>query len=445
MNTQSNKTRELVKGFKGGRLNGTVQSGGALFFNPFIPDNELVKMKYNPTVRTITYENVNAPSNNFTDEQRRDIDAFVNFMLPFIVNPKTKEIIGPDIIKGLEVLGAGTFGITIAYGDLLIKILKLDSSRLQSVIDELNISSVLFVDSKGNKYTDIPPTINPIYGFITANDHVWSQITNKPTLDAGYKKMRLFTNLEIFDLAKMRAAVKSVKSKVGHLMQGHIAAMFLKKADLSLSSFIEGFKTLEGPEKIAVLLKFYEDMFSALDYVQMKRGYIHNDVKPDNIVVELGSNTVPPTSPTFQLIDFGLLSKIKQIDKNQPRAGGTPIFMYNSVYQQSTNIFYDWHCILLSALEMIGFDISHRIYNINPNVYDDSDQDAFVAGLTKYFLDLLANAPASQNLNDSVHKLINIMRLNYRMYKYTVSMSPYDNQKPNIQAIMDRFKQAIDA
>ena len=442
MNTQSNKTRELVKGFKGGRLNGTVQSGGALFFNPFIPDNELVKMKYNPTVRTITYENVNAPSNNFTDEQRRDIDAFVNFMLPFIVNQKTKEIAGPDIIKGLEVLSAGTFGITIAYHDLLIKILKLDSARLQSVADELNISGVLFVDSNGNKYTDIPPTINPIYGFITSNDYVWSQITNKPQLDPRYKKMRLFTNLEIFDLDKMKASLKSIKSNVGNLMQGHIAAMFLKKADLSLSSFIEGFKTLEGPEQVAVLLKFYQDMFSALDYVQMKRGYIHNDVKPDNIVVELGSNTTPPT---FQLIDFGLLSKIKNIDKNQPRGGGTPIFMYNTVYQQSTNIFYDWHCILLSVLEMMGYDISQRIYNANATVFDESDQQAFVAAIKKYFVDLLAGQPASQNLDDSVHKLINIMSLNYRMYKYTVSMSPYDNQKPNIQSIMDRFKQAIDA
>ena len=444
MGTYKNQTLELVKRFNGGCFQGTAeadfqkkQSGGALFYNPFIPSNRLVKMRFNLINRAITYENVPQDSNNFTDVQRRDIDALVNFLLPFIVHPVKKQIVGPDIIKELEVLGAGTFGITIAYKDLLIKILKLDNSRLKSVIDELNISGILFNDANGQKYTDVPASINPIYGFLTSNSLVWNQITNKPNLDGEYDKMRLFTNLEIFDLNQLKLAVKGLNSEVNYLMQGHIAALFLKKADLSLTSFIEGFKELPVKDKISILLKFYKDMFAALDYIHMKRGYIHNDIKPDNIVIDTPSN--------FQLIDFGLLNKIVKIDENQPRHGGTPIYWSNTVYGTVTNIFYDWHCVLLSALQMIEFDITGSLYGSNPLIFDDQIQKGFTDALKLYFRNLLTNQTVTKDIKNSLKKLINIMGLNYRMYKYTVGMPPQDLVSPNIPLIMGRFKNAIDA
>lgn len=46
-------------------------------------------------------------ANDFTIEQRRDIDAFVNFILPFIKYTNRNKIEGPEIIKDLEVSGAG--------------------------------------------------------------------------------------------------------------------------------------------------------------------------------------------------------------------------------------------------------------------------------------------------------------------------------------------------
>ena len=157
-----------------------------------------------------------------------------------------------------------------------------------------------------------------------------------------------------------------------------------------------------------------EDMFTALKYIHSSRKYIHNDIKPDNIVIEVGSETKPAH---FQLIDFGLLRKITDIKKPMPREGGTPIFYVNTIYEKLTNIFYDWHCILLSVLMMLGFNIETNVYSVN--------EIQFGKSLADYFKELIkiGGVGYDATLETDITRLIQIMVYNFKLYEATIRMA----------------------
>ena len=433
MSNRQTRARKLSKKFQNTDHLSVMlnQEGGSIFYNPFIHENKLVRMKYNQDNKKITYENLTGRSNIFTDDQKRDIDAFINFVLPFLVNPPGNEIVGPDIIEGLQVIGAGSFGVTLSYKELLIKILKIEQSTLNAVANELNISGVLFYDNMGNRYQNVPPTINHIYGYLTSNQNILNQLHHLPQLSQDYVDLRLFTNMPIFDVPELKRATKDLTVNVQWPMQGHIAILFLKKADMSLTNYIKIFQTLAFEEKVSVLKKFLLDMKSALRYIHLDRGYIHNDIKPDNIVVDTGLSTIPIQ---FQLIDFGLLTKINRIDDNQSRNGiGTKDYMMG-LYKNKTNIFYDWHCVLISLLQLLDI-------NINIPFYSQQKAKNISAELATFFNNLSGGLIMDQNTIIELNQVRDTMVHMYQMYFVSEDMeNPSQTRRYDImQKIIDVY------
>ena len=396
----------------------------SLFYNPLISTNKFVKLKYDETTKNMKYENLDAPANDFTDLQQRDIDVLVNFVLPFIVSPNTGAIVGPEIIKELEVIGAGSFGVTVAYKGLLIKILKVDALTAGAVANELHVSNVLFKDEKGSRYVNIPRSINQIHGMITGNKMLWDKIRGHQQLDQAANRLHLFNNLGIFDLAKFTEAVSVLKSDVNHFLQGHIAALFLDKATMSMTSFKKGFGELSLLDKALCISKFYDDMYTALHYIHFTRGYIHNDIKPDNIVLYLGPRTI---DTYYQLIDFGLLSKINNVDLPQTRQGGTRVFTQGTVYEKNSNIFYDWHCVLLSALYLLGlveFGGGKFVYVSNKKDIYDIDHEGLKNMLRAHFTKIIdeKNIARTDELIKELNKIVVAMVTNRRLYEASEAM-----------------------
>ncbi len=405
--------------------NNINQSGSSIFYNPFIDKNSLVKYNFNEKTNIMNYKDVIAPSNDFTQKQKKDIDIFVNFILPFVISPDTKKIIGPDIVENLQVIGAGSFGITLAYKNLLIKILKVDKKMFTAVSDELNISDALFRDTTGQRYTNIPDSINIIYGMITGSTQLWETIINRPNIDPEYAKLHLYTNLDKYQID----AKKFEKSIVGldldydvkYPLQGHIAALFLDKATMSLSAWQSGFNEMSLQSKALCIDKFYDDMFTALYYIHFNREYVHNDIKPDNIVIYLGSNI---QETYYQLIDFGLLQKLKSISDNEPRKSGTRLFMTNTLYEGITNICYDWHCVLICVLNLLGFvHVKDKKFEFvdGEGIYNIKTADDAKNKIRGYFGKIIKkeNIVVDPILNQLLNKIVDIIAVNIGLYEFT--------------------------
>src|SRR6185503_9270523 len=152
--------------------------------------------------------------------------------------------------------------------------------------------------------------------------------------------------------------------------------------------------------------KFYDDMFTSLYYIHFTRKYIHNDIKPVNIVIYLGSNI---KETYYQLIDFGLLSKINSVNDQQRRVSGTMVFMKGTFYEKVSNIFYDWHCVLLSALSLLGFvhivGDKFEYLGLNQGIYE-LDQANFEIRLRNYFKHLISTEKIqfTEELRNSLNK-----------------------------------------
>ena len=422
------------------------QRGGSIFYNPFIKSHKFLKLKYDENTKDMKYENLVASANNFTDEQQKDIDALVNFVLPFIVIPGTTNILGPNIIKNLEVVGAGSYGITLAYEGLLIKILKLDDNKAFEIINEINISSLLFRDGDGNEYANIPKSINKIHGLITGNPVLWNTVRGKYTLDKELENLRLYNNIgkTWLDHKKLLKAVDGLEHEVEYIQQGHIVALFLDRKAMSLTGFRAGFNGGDLLEKIRCIEIFYTDMFSALNYLHFIRGYIHNDIKPDNIVVHMNG-----TETRFQLIDFGLLTKIEDPSKTQPRFAGTQDYMAVTLYEKYSNIFYDWHCVLLSALYLFGRLDS---YAQDPKQFYARGYNAFRGDFINYLVKIkhedknrlrITTEKQELELDSRIIKIANVMATNVWLYEATEKMVVHGSI--DVKHYMDLLKFHIDS
>lgn len=67
------------------------------------------------------------------------------------------------------------------------------------------------------------------------------------------------------------------------------------------------------------LLKFFSKLASALGYLH-SRGIVHNDIKPENIIIG-------KVNGTFKLTDFGFAEKLSRWSKKSQYTGGTEKYM----------------------------------------------------------------------------------------------------------------------
>lgn len=135
---------------------------------------------------------------------------------------------------------------------------------------------------------------------------------------------------------------------------------------VSLQRHIDNIIKADITIKYETLLKFGYWLFDALDYIH-KRGYVHRDIKPGNIMVDINNNR-------FVLIDFGLSCSIESKNKVTCKSGeflGTTVFMPPE-----------------SLIDTETIDAKQKILNIvRPYKLDKLKLvDIWAAGITLYFL-----------------------------------------------------------
>lgn len=342
------------------KLNSLSQSGGVIINNSFSFKNDLLK----PVVEgdKFSYENIGAYSNEFNKEQLKSIKVFINFILPYITYKGKK--LGLESIKNIETLYGGSFGMTLVYDDIVIKISKSTINNDQDHANEISGLENLFrIIPDG-----VPPppnTLSKYYGFMS---HKKTTLLSKYSTYRG--KMNVFTNiftnpLFTIDEAEIFANAKNLGGE--DFLSGDflntMVIIFLERDDMNLSKFINTvMKNLSPVQKMEMVQIFLNDMTEALNYLHRSRLLIHCDIKPDNLVVSEVSNG----SYKFKLIDFGSLTNIDRITgiavpgSNPPR---TPVFFKETFHENTLSFAYDEYCVLFSALMMLGIDYSHIFVN----------------------------------------------------------------------------------
>lgn len=339
------------------------QIGGSIVFDPStINFIHMLKQKELSTGQ-LKYEQISATANIFTEGQQKDISILINFILPQF-KFQNGPFIGRSIINDIEVRNAGSFGITLFYKDLLIKILKINWDNFMDIVNEIKIILKIFFDNAGNVKA-IPHSINKIYGYITSNTLFFQSVERiRPNHNIiNFGKDHIYFKLYDYILseADLQSSINNIHLNNAKFMEGGIVTLFLDKADYDLSAYKNAVFNLlpDDTMKNAHMILFVKYMISGLSFFHETNRLIHNDIKLDNIVVK--DNGMRMDHPetlgyTFQLIDFGLCSEINNIDHIGSRMGGTPSYYVDTIFMRYTSILYDWYCIYIVLLVM--FDIA---------------------------------------------------------------------------------------
>ena len=323
-------------------------------------------------------------SNSFNDLQRATIESFVNYVLPNITI--NKQPFGIRSISDVIAIGAGSYGVTISCGSLLIKIFKIDSNQesINTIINEFTQTLKIYYATNGSRLS-VPNSINQFYGFISGNNKLCialDALLNKNEIAQKFMAqtqmcLRLDDpySIDAVSICQLQQHFQRQTQKTCTPLGDNIAFMLMEKADDSFTNFKHYYQTLNNELKLLSVRNFIINMYDALKYIHgidktdtkfIPGGpYVHNDIKPDNIVFRLDKDK---KDIVFQLIDFGLMTTIIQ-DK---RSSGTPRYFMNTRYEKVTNIEYDWHCVVCSLLEIIGIiefnsQVNRFIY-VNTNV-----------------------------------------------------------------------------
>lgn len=174
--------------------------GGSIVYDPFSTDKKLLRQKVTMTDNKVSYNPLISPANILTDSQQKEINNFINFIIPQI-KTKSGTYFGRDSINKMEVLNAGTFGVTFFYEKYLIKILKINWKNLELVINEILIVLNIFFDANGNMRPNVPKELNQVYGYISANPLLAQalRIKNQQVINLGNDKIYMnYLHIYIF-------------------------------------------------------------------------------------------------------------------------------------------------------------------------------------------------------------------------------------------------------
>jgi hypothetical protein len=333
-------------------LNNQSQSGGVILHNIFSSQSPILKIEQNG--ENFIYSVIKGQSNTFKEFQLKSLKVFINFILPYLsYNGKN---LGIDAIKNIESLYAGSFGITLVYDDIVIKVSNSFMNNDPSHIDEITIMENMFKNIPAGT-PEPPDTFSKYYGFLTSRK---THRLNKFSTYRGTMNINgnVFTDpLFKFDEAEClkNARLLEGESYLNTEFLDTILLIFLKREDMNLTKFIDTVvKTLPVKQKLEYIADFLNDMTSALNYLHRTRYLMHCDIKPDNIVATKQADG----SYKFKLIDFGSISdidKVTGITNNKPAR--SPLFNTGTYHEGIISYMYDEYCVLYSALVMIGVSL----------------------------------------------------------------------------------------
>jgi serine/threonine protein kinase len=358
-----------------------VKFGGNILFDEFaLPDtdipgrNKLIKSKTDPVTGKLTFETFDSKANYFTNRQLKSLRILINFVLPNMTFNGQK--LGKEFITNVETMGAGNFGITIYYKDIIIKVLHTGVGVItEDIIREIDILENLFRDGANPP----PPTMNKYYGFMSGKNIEGLRIRN--TFISTDGKIKLYSDLfsgrppyvysnigEYFsiDHDNILANIKQTLSyneiqnfddkKLNYMKNNFlddIVLLFLDKEDGDLVSYINNIvPTLDNNAKVRMAKKLLVDIDSAFNFMHKIKHVMHVDVKPQNIVYKMGADGIP----LFKLIDFGAVVPINAIGLARHFRTFTSIYFKETRHSanNSKSYMYDKWCLLNCALNILG-------------------------------------------------------------------------------------------
>lgn len=328
------------------------QTGGNLIFHKDTKTGIYHLQKIHQT--TGIPVDVPSTSSQFTSNERVAIDDMVNYILPqMMINGSPLTSVASEQIK---VMNVGAFGITVYFGELIIKIIRVSEhvGDVDSVSTAEEIFTLKYLTDGTSKSVegikDDRKYINSLYGYITSNDIITHRISQL-CIDAGIPSRRSIIPYTSYDTSlSNKDDYLTLPLKLNYPSNGVINTsntlifLFMKKGEIDAEYY---FNKPNINLRFA-LQTFIDNVSKGLRYVHHS-GFIHNDIKPPNIIFVNDGN------PRFQLIDFGLSTRANFSDISPVKSRrGSPYMFINSKFDIEKSFMYDWHCLYISILELLG-------------------------------------------------------------------------------------------
>jgi serine/threonine protein kinase len=288
--------------------------------------------------------------------------------------------------KGGEVIGEGAFGS--------VRTLKSNNNRNNDMLIGASIINLYF-------YKDIKPTKLYLNYFINIYNRLivfkeFKNDINNNNFNEEYNKIKMLLKLKP-ELIKKTIIYKDTdyEKYLTHFQLNGKKYMIYKRMDCDSKVFFEKLPLNR------ILFKEYRDKFisESLSFIKElnKKGLYHNDIKPENIMVEKDLTG----SPKFYVGDFGLLNNTFQI------SGGTPRYMMQTIAERFGFLFSN----IINDLNEYDINIK-KIYTklnelININQHNDlniSHRDIYSLSVSYYMVSYyfynkkeLNSAPLSNN------------------------------------------------
>jgi len=436
--------------------NYTAQLGGKVNIAKHCPNNPA------PDCYSLSSNGEKAPGAKGNQFNEREINGFYGFL--YNIFPKINynaAVRKNDInntnahdidINNANVLGAGTFGIAIAYEDLVIKVLKSGCNfaflpkggkvydticgyeehdgyaAFRDTIDEIKIMDNIFM----NKYkiydlSVVPNSINKIYGYITFNTHILDALWEiNPNL---FDNQTYYGDVSNFPISNIPDLFGSNIKDIYHLFWlsrfdeldpdtpaypnfelGYVSYVLMEKATADLFNYyIDNMRVIP----IEHCIKLLTDMHEALRYFKSKN-LIHRDIKANNLVIK---GQKAPLLPQYQLIDFGFI-QIVPYDTSENVSIKTLIAIYNVTLSEQFVLInkkfyqhyaYDYFCVLLALFQIMEFTDWKGNFD-NPRGQSINIKNLSPQELHIYFLAHINNNFHYES-QDNIQKLIDIVML----------------------------------
>ncbi len=359
-------------------------NGGALVFNEFAKGDTYL-LKTSTEGDTIKFSKPSGKSNNFTKVQKKNLEIMTQFILPEI-SFKGKKL-GYNFIKEVETMGAGTYGTTIAYDNLLIKIMTVDPAKPLPAITEIMRLEDLFY-----KGSEPPDKFNKYHGFMCGRNLVELLTYDKPS--DIVKDLNLFASIfgRGFAITKQEDIIKKiqtifpVKYAITPIFFDNMIIAFFDKEDGDMDKFIKEFIPKISIEDRLLLTKdFFTDIAHGLQFLHKTKRQYHSDIKSANIVYKIQDDG----EIKFKLIDFGSMGVLNIYGESSTFNGGTKFYYEQTNYKNDLkNTFtymYDYFCTLIIVLELWGIKIDTKPDMLKAIRLMDETYQSYVD--TKYNMD----------------------------------------------------------
>lgn len=391
------------------KYNKLKQNGGLILANPF---NNSEILKYDNEKQMF----VKLPGNGsrgFTSRTLTALNSFVYVILSNLLYYGNK--IDINVINNLEVIDAGTFGLTIKSNDidLLMKVIKIED-EIKAIsfkneidilnkidkIDNIHLNKAYFA-IRGD--TEILPDTNGIFNYLNFKNNPYSMGINfKENVMKQAKELDIYYEEDI--------------------LSNSIGIIFIEKAENNIKNMLEKIIKIkdnynQGIEILKLFFMVYKGVYNGIKELH-KNNIIHCDIKLNNLVYKNG---------ICQIIDFGGIIEIKDIieiktikdfmpnEINPPKFIPIGTTIYNNDWNNShVSILKDYYCLYTSLYSILtSFKYKENIINIYKLLLKQYSIKQLIDKKLETFDTFIKinNNDTNINIDYTLSKIINIIKL----------------------------------